>query len=150
MDETHGTVPTTILGTLWSWIGTTRLVVLAGALATTFSLIANADKCIPVVLRALDLPDCYSYANVYDKPGSSFRKEDAVWREYPSDGGAPVFTFREIQRTREHIDLLNLTERPNEPDWKNLMVRLPVCGGTARLMFPNRSLDLAEVWRGKT
>jgi hypothetical protein len=45
--------------------------------------------------------------------------------------------------------LLNLTRREDERDWATLMVRLPVCGGTAKMILgiPERTINLAEVWR---
>jgi len=136
--------------TVLDWIKSNRLVVLAGALTTFFGLIVSAGNVVPVILKGLNVPDCLTYATTYHKPGSYFKDDGDVWHEYPPDGGAYQFAFREVQRTREFIDLLNVTPRPDEQDWKTLVVRLPACGGTAKLFLgekPQRMITLAEVWR---
>ena len=48
-----------------------------------------------------------------------------------------------------YIELLNLTPRPEEREWATLIVRLPVCGGTAKLTLgiTQHWVDLYEVWR---
>jgi hypothetical protein len=61
-----------------------------------------------------------------------------------------LFEFKEVRRTPDIIDLLNLTPRPTERDWQTMIVRLPVCGGSAKIILgiPERESKLAEVWRG--
>ena len=110
-------------------------------------MIASAGTVFPLVLNAVGLPNCLTYADVYNKPGSYFKKEGNVWREHFPDGSQ--FEFKEVRRTPENIDLLNLTPRPDERDWRTLIVRLPVCGGSAKIILgiPERQLNLAEVWR---
>jgi hypothetical protein len=141
---------TTFLTALGSWIGSNRLIVLAGALTTLFGLIISVSNVTPVVLKMLDLPDCFSYATVYRLPWSSIKNEGGgKWREYPWDGTAYAFEFREFQRTRDNIDLLNLTPRAEIPGWQTMLVRLPVCGGTAQwtLSNPERWVPLGELRR---
>lgn len=129
---------TTSATDFWSWIGSNRLIVLAGALTTLFGLIISANNVLPVVFKMFDLPDCLSYATVYRLPWSSIKNEGGgSWREYPWDGTVVAFEFREFQRTRENIDLLNLTPRAEVPEWKTMLVRLPVCGGTAKWTTSN-------------
>jgi hypothetical protein len=139
----------TFLNTILDWAKSNRIFVLAGALTTIFGLIGSANSAVPVVLKAFNVPDCYTYANLYRGAGSYFKHEGAVWREYPPEGGAYRFEFKEIQRTRDDISLVNLTPREGMKDWQSLMVRLPVCGGTAKLFIgmPERSFNLEEVWR---
>jgi hypothetical protein len=129
---------TTLATGFWSWIGSNRLIVLAGALTTLFGLIISANNVAPVVFKMLDLPDCLSYATVYRLPWSSIKNEGGgSWREYPWDGTVVAFEFREFQRTRDSIDLLNLTPRAEVPGWQTMLVRLPVCGGTAEWTTSN-------------
>jgi hypothetical protein len=133
-----------------TWIRSHSLIVLAGALTTFFGLVVGASNAIPLILKALNRPDCLTYATRYRSAHSFFKlDESAIWREYPPSGGLHLFEFREIHRTRENIDLLNLTSRPEIADWRSLIVRLPVCGGTARITagIPERWTDLFQVWR---
>jgi hypothetical protein len=135
---------------LWSWLQINRWALVAGALTTVttvFGLIASAGTVIPLVLGTFGLPSCLTYADVYTKPGSYFQREGVVWREHFEDGSQ--FEFKEVRRTAKVIDLLNLTPRPSERDWQTMIVRLPVCGGSAKLILgiPERQINLAEVWR---
>ena len=136
-------------GGFWSWIKSKRLLVIAGGLTTLFGLIVSASNVTPVVLKALGRPDCLTYAKVYHDPFSDFKLEDDRWREYPHEGGPARYEFREAHRTRENIDLLNLTPRPDTRDWQTLIVRLPVCGGTAQLTvgITENWVDLYPIWR---
>jgi hypothetical protein len=131
------------------WIKGKPFIVLAGALTTLFGLIMSTSNVIPVVLKTLNRPDCFTYASVYRDPFSEFRQEGALWREYPLEGGAARYEFKEAHRTREFIDLLNLTPRPEQRDWQTLIVRLPVCGGTAMLTvgLVEHWYDLYPIWR---
>jgi hypothetical protein len=151
MDQATVTVSNTEAKSLWGWIQANRWAVLAGAattVTTVFTLIASAGTVVPLVLSTVGLPACLTYADVYQKPGSYFKKEGEVWREHFPDG--TLFEFRQVRRTPEVIDLLNLTPRPNERDWQTMIVRLPVCGGSAKIILgiPERQINLAEVWRG--
>jgi len=140
----------TSLTAFWTWLGSNRLIVLAGALTTLFGLIISANNVLPVIFRVLDLPDCLSYASVYHLPWSSIKNEGGGnWREYPWDGTVVSFEFREFQRTRDNIDLLNLTPRAEIPGWKTMLVRLPVCGGTAEWTAsnPEQWVPLGELKR---
>jgi hypothetical protein len=140
----------TYLKAVLDWVKSNRILVIAGTLAPILGLIGSANSAVPVVLKAFNVPDCLTYADLYRGAGSYFKREGAVWREYPPEGGAYRFEFKEVQRTRDDISLVNQTPRPGMPDWQTLMVRLPVCGGTAKLLIgmPERSFNLEEVWRG--
>jgi hypothetical protein len=131
------------------WIKGKPFIVLAGALTTLFGLIMSTSNVIPVVLKALNRPDCLTYASVYRDPFSEFRQEGAFWREYPLAGGPANYEFKEAHRTRDNIDLLNLTPRPDVREWQTLLVRLPVCGGTATLTVGTTEhwVDLYPIWR---
>jgi hypothetical protein len=141
------------LNAISTWIKSNPLIVFAGAiaaaLATMSSLIGSVGNVVPATLKILDLPDCYSYANIYRSAHSFFRMDgEGVWREYPPDGGTVLYEFKEVHRTREYIDLLNLTERPGMPDWRAMLVRLPACGGKSEISIgiPERWSNLFQVW----
>jgi hypothetical protein len=149
MEDSRATVLNTGLSAVLDWIKSNRLV-FVGALSTIFGLIASVGTVYPLVLEGLNLPVCLTYANTYRKPESYFRHEGKVWHEYfPPDGSPFRYEFSEVRRTRDTIDLLNLTPRPEERNWASMIVRLPVCGGTAKLILgvPEHTIDLAEVWR---
>jgi hypothetical protein len=149
MEDSRATVLNTGLSAVLDWIKSNRLV-FVGALTTIFGLIASVGTVYPLVLEGLNLPVCLTYANTYRKPESYFKHEGKVWHEYfPPDGSPFRYEFSEVRRTRDTIDLLNLTPRPEERNWASMIVRLPVCGGTAKLILgvPEHTIDLAEVWR---
>jgi hypothetical protein len=124
------------------------IIVLAGALTTAFGLIISASTVAPLVLKALNLPDCWTYANVYYADQSHFKRDGRIWREYSNDGNALWYEFRETHRTRDYIYLLNLTERPGTYEWWRFNIRLPVCDGSAMMSgFPEKWLTLMQVWR---
>ncbi|SHJ36172.1 hypothetical protein SAMN05444159_0421 [Bradyrhizobium lablabi] len=149
MEDSRATVLNTGLSAVLDWIRSNRLV-FVGALTTIFGLIASVGTVYPLVLEGLNLPVCLTYANTYRKPESYFKHEGKVWHEYfPPDGSPFRYEFSEVRRTRDTIDLLNQTPRPEERNWASMIVRLPVCGGTAKLILgvPEHTIDLAEVWR---
>lgn len=138
--------------TALNWIKSNSIVAtvitLAGIVAPVSALVAQTDKVIPVVLKTLDIPDCYKYADTYYDKWSEFRREGQMWREYPRAGGPYSFEFNELHRTRDVIELVNLTPRAEVPEWKTMVVSLPVCGGKARFAvgIPERWNDLFDVW----
>ena len=145
MEQTRAT----FLNRYLRWVKPSLLALLVGVLTTIFTLIGAASNAVPVVLKTLNLPDCFTYADVYRGTQSDFKKEGAVWREYAPDAVAYHYEFREVGRTRDEILLRNLTPREGLVDSASLVVHLPVCGGTAKLTegLPERWTDLEEVWR---
>lgn len=139
----------TFLATYLRWVKPSLLALLVGGLTTIFALIGAASNAVPVVLRTLNLPDCFTYADVYRGTQSDFKKEGAVWREYAPGAVTYAFEFKEVERTRDEILLRNLTPRAGLADSASLVVHLPVCGGTAKLTegLPEHWTDLEEVWR---
>jgi hypothetical protein len=146
----------TFLTTYLSWIKPSLLALLVGVVTTISTLIGATSSAVPVILKTFNLPDCLTYADVYHGTQSDFRKEGAVWREYPADATAYDYEFREVRRTRDEILLRNLTPREGHPDSASLVVHLPVCGGTAKVTegskfsegaASERSTDFEEVWR---
>jgi len=133
-----------------SWVKSNPFIVLVGVLTTLFGLIASANNGIPVILKWFNRPDCFTYATVYRTTWSYFKHEGEFWREYPANGGLHSFEFREVDRNPNYIYLLNLTERPDNPNWTTLTVQIPVCGGMAKITagIPEHWGDLGLVWRG--
>jgi hypothetical protein len=139
-------------GSLLNWVKSnsivTTVIAVASILTPVSALVAQTDRVIPVVLKTFAIPDCYKYADTYYDKWSEFRREGKMWREYPRAGGPFSFEFNEVHRTRDTIELVNLTPRPEIPEWKTMVVSLPVCGGKARYAvgIPERWDDLFEVW----
>ena len=130
------------------WISTKWIVVLAGALTTVFGLVISAGNVVPMVQKAVNLPDCWTYPDVYYSPESYFKRDGKTWREYGRKANNLWFEFNETHRTRDHIFLLNLTPRPGTYEWQRFTLRFPVCGGTAQMSsMPRKWEDLFEVWR---
>jgi hypothetical protein len=122
---------------------------LVGIVTTISTVIGAASNAVPLILKTLNVPDCFTYADVYPGTQSDFKKEGAVWREYAPDAVASNYEFEEVRRTRDEILLRDLTPREGVADSASLVVHLPVCGGTAKLTeaLPERWTDLKEVWR---
>jgi hypothetical protein len=125
------------------------LALTVGVLTTIFTLIGAASNAVPVIMKTLNLPDCFTYADVYRGTQTDFKKEGEVWREYVAETVAYRYEFREVRRTRDEIILRNLTPREPPADSASLVVHLPVCGGTAKVAegLPEHSTDLEQVWR---
>jgi hypothetical protein len=139
----------TFLTTYLSWVKPSTFALLVGVVTTISTVIGATSSAYPVVLKTLNVPDCFTYANVYRGTQSDFRREGAVWREYAPDATTYDYEFKEVRRTRDEILLRNLTHREGVTDGATLVVHLPVCGGTARMSegFPEHWTDLEEVWR---
>jgi len=103
-------------------------------LAGLAALFVAATIVVPAALRIFNIPNCLTYPDAYRNAWHVFKREGQFWREYPLDGGPAMFEFKEAGRTREFIELLNLTERPQYKGLeKTMIVRLPVCGGAAKV-----------------
>src|SRR5260370_37556413 len=124
---------TTFLNNHLRWIRPGLWALLVGVVTTISTVIGATSNAVPVILKTLNVPDCFTYADVYRGTQSDFEKEGAVWREYAPDAVASSYEFKEIWRTRDEIILRNQTPRDGVADWATLIVHLPVCGGKARL-----------------
>jgi hypothetical protein len=91
------------LDAISSWIKSNPLVVIAGTLTTVFAFIISTSNVIPVILKALDLPDCFTYADVYHDAWSDFKREGDKWREYPRE--AACIGMNSEKRTAHEIIL---------------------------------------------
>jgi hypothetical protein len=112
------------------WIKSNPLIVLAGTSAAFILTISNVT---PVILKGLNLPECFTYAGVYGTPWSHFKREGMLWREYFNDESNYRFEFKEFDRTRTEIIIQNATPRVDLPHPELLMISLPVCGGTSKI-----------------
>jgi hypothetical protein len=142
------------LSRLADWIKSNPLIVLVGALTPIIGFLLSVSNFMPVILKALNRPSCYTYGDIYRDNYTEFRREGAFWNEYARDTQQAIYQFREDRRDPDFILLINLTDRTNSmppiPNWKNLRVRLPVCPpGKAQIVdgvgLPWR--DLYDVWR---
>jgi hypothetical protein len=140
---------TTFLNSHLRWVKPGLWALLVGIVTTISTVIGAASNAVPLILKTLNVPDCFTYADVYPGTQSDFKKEGAVWREYAPDAVASNYEFEEVRRTRDEILLRDLTPREGVADSASLVVHLPVCGGTAKVTeaLPERWTDLKKVWR---
>jgi len=135
-----------------NWIKSNSIVASVIAVASIVTpvtaMVVQTDRALPIFREIFAIPDCYKYADTYYDKWSEFRREGKMWREYPRAGGPYSFEFNEVHRTRDAIQLVNLTPRAEIPEWKTMVVSLPVCGGKARYAvgIPEKWDDLFDVW----
>ena len=130
------------------WLKSHPLVISAGIVATLFGLITSGFTFVGTVTKVVGLPACFTYADVYHHATGRFGKEGLRWIEHPPfDGGSRHFIFQETHREPEYIYLLNQT--PRDGPSNTMLLRLPVCGGTAQWSYqnPQHWVDLYFVWR---
>jgi hypothetical protein len=129
---------------LW-WIKNNPIWSLMGGAASILGLVAGVPPAWLAVSQALNIPSCVTYSNIYYDSNGHFKKEGNNWTEYQVD---TKYLFRELSRLRDYITLLNLTPR-EDPRWKTMLVRLPVCGGTVQWTYqdPENWVDLTTVFR---
>jgi hypothetical protein len=133
------------LRTALGWIKNNPIWSLVGGAASILGLVAGVPPAWLAVSQALNIPSCVTYSNIYYDSYSHFKKESNNWTEYQVD---TKYLFRELSRSRDYIILLNLTPR-EDPRWATMLVRLPVCGGTAQWTYenPENWVDLTTVFR---
>lgn len=144
--------PSKKIATLLNWIKSNSIVAtviaLTGLATPAVAFIGQTGDLIADALKIFNIPACYRYADVYYDKFSYFKRDGQLWQEIPRDSGDKSYAFREVHRTRDEIELVNLTERPDIPEWKLMSVSLPVCGGTARYSIgvPDHWVDMYDVW----
>ena len=72
-------------------------------------------------------------SDVYYYYNGHFKRFGQKWTEFQP---SIKYDFEEIFRDRNYIVILNKTPRDN-PRWGSMLVRLPVCGGTAQWTYEN-------------
>jgi hypothetical protein len=129
------------------WLKSHPVVAILGVIATVFGVIKGAPAAWSVTMHAVGLPDCITYSKTYRHAGGYFALENGEWIEYPSFRGKEHFKFREVRRDPEYVYLLNLTPRAGRAS--TMLLRFPVCGGTAQWTYqnPQQWTDLYTVWR---
>ena len=112
------------------WLRRNPIYTLAGFIASVIGIVAG----LPAVLKFFNIPECITYSDIYYYHDGHFKKrDDNKWIEYQKH---VRFSFREMHRSRDYITLINETPR-NDPRWASMLVRLPVCGGTAQWAYQN-------------
>ena len=135
------------VGRLARWLRAHPLTTTAGVAATAFGFINGGYTFAETVTKVVGIPRCLSYAEIYHHAAGHFDKVGAQWVEHPPYDGLNHFRFDESHRDRDYIYLLNLT--PRAGGRKDMLVRLPACGGTAQWTYqnPQQWTDLYTVWR---
>lgn len=116
-------------------------------LATVIGLIKGIPPAWGAISEWCGVPYCLTYGDVYYYATGKF---SYIGNERWIENGAAVFSFKESKRSRDWILLLNDTDRVKRPVGdQTMIVRLPVCGGTAQWAHQNPGgwVDLYEVWR---
>jgi hypothetical protein len=88
---------------------------------------------------------CGTYADIYYDSNGHFKNENKKWTEYQP---TVKLLFDELNRERDYITLINRSPR-EDPRWASMLVRLPVCEGTAQWTYQNPQVwvDLFPVFR---
>ena len=128
-----------------SWVKENPIYGLAAALAPIVGLLAGLSGAMSSVAQVLGRPPCWTYSDVYYYYNGHFRNMEDKWVEFQP---RTKMIFNEISRNQAYIILLNKTPR-DDPRWESMLVRLPVCGGTAQWTEenPERWSDLFQVTR---
>jgi hypothetical protein len=134
------------LAAIAAWLKDNPLLAIVGALVPVFGLVAGGPAAWAGLTQILGIPQCVTYAKVYSYSSGAFADGGDKWVE--SVKGVDTFTFKLAHRNPEFIILLNQTPRVGYRS--DMIVRLPVCGGTAQwtLENPEHWIDLYQVWRG--
>lgn len=129
------------------WLKSNPIVAILGVVGSVFGVIKGAPAAWSVITQVLGLPECVTYSKIYRHANGYFAAEGDQWVEYPPYSGTDKFRFREIRRNREYIYILNLTPRAGPAN--TMLLRFPVCGGTAQWTYqnPQEWTDLYYVWR---
>ena len=118
---------------------------ITGFAASIIGVVEGLPPAWDATMKMAGRPACFFYADVYHYADGSFTRTDRHWHEAKTDA---QFDFGEVRRSRDFLLLLNQTRRL-DPRWPTMLVRLPVCGGTAQWTYenPEHWTDLFEVWR---
>ena len=135
-----------VIGAIAGWLKDNPILSIAAALVTLLGLIKAVPPAWDAGTQILDIPSCVTYAPVYSYSSGRFSQNGEKWVE--NIKGTDTFDFKMAHRDRDYIFLLNLTPRVGYDT--DMLVRLPVCGGTAQwtLENPEHWTDLYQVWRG--
>jgi hypothetical protein len=137
------------LVSLLRWIKRNPAYSLLGVIASVAGAIAGLPAAWHAATLILGIPECGKYSDIYYYYNGHFKNnhdeknQGEKWTEYQK---TTTFSFKELDRTRDYIVLLNLTPR-QDPRWQSMLVRLPACGGTAQWTYenPEQWIDLFQV-----
>jgi hypothetical protein len=65
-------------------------------------VIGTTSNAVPVIVKTLNVPDCFTYGDVYRGMQTDFKKEGAVWREYAPEAVASNYEFKEVRHSRRN------------------------------------------------
>jgi hypothetical protein len=127
------------------WIKNNPVYGLGGIAASTLGLIAGIPPAWLAISQTFNIPVCGSYGRIYYDSNGHFKNENNKWTEYQP---TVKLLFDELNRERDYITLINRSPR-EDPRWASMLVRLPVCEGTAQWTYQNPEMwvDLFPVFR---
>jgi hypothetical protein len=115
------------------WIKKHPLYALAALLAPVVGMVADIPAAWAGFTAMVGLPPCVTYSSTYYYSSGHFSDTGGAWTEHHRGGR---FQFSEMNRDANYITLINRTPRV-DPRWEEMLVRLPVCGGTAQWAYQN-------------
>jgi hypothetical protein len=127
------------------WIKSNPIYSLIGVVVTVMGFISGVPRTWQATSEVLGIPECGHYSEVYYFSAGQFRHNDQKWIDLQSDGKK---IFAEISRDPKYITLKNQTPRIGHTQ-DNMLVRLPVCGGTVQWTTENplHWTDLYDAYR---
>jgi hypothetical protein len=127
------------------WIRRNPLYGIIAVAAPVLGAVTAIPQAWPALASIAGVPNCLSYSDIYYFHNGHFLNASVRWVEYQKN---VQITFQEMYRNRDYIVLINKTPR-NDPRWESMLVRLPVCGGTAQWTYenPQQWIDLYTISR---
>lgn len=131
------------------WLKDHPVITLITILGSILGYIKGVPPAWNAATQIAGIPECLTYGNVYHHSQGRFENNGMKWTEYGDWKDIDIIKFEEIHRDRNYIILRNLTARAGPKTNSNLIVRIPVCGGTVQWSIPNPQqwTDLYTVWR---
>jgi hypothetical protein len=121
------------ISALIDWVKRNPIYSLIGTAGTVAGFVAGVPPAWQATSQMLHIPECATYSNIYYYYDGHFRNNGRNWIEYqPTER----LIFKEMYRNRDYITLINQTPR-EDPRWQSILVRLPVCGGSAQWTYQN-------------
>lgn len=131
------------------WLGRREVWAGLGVLALTALAATAGPPAWVSAARALGVPYCLKYSDVYLYAGGAFQRRGSDWFDLPVYSNLTVSRYEEIERDAEFIYLLNSASRNNDKV-NQIVVRLPVCGGVSQVTLSKNArnwIDSQPIWR---
>jgi hypothetical protein len=128
------------------WLKKNPIYTAIGVLGTVFGFIKGIPPAWTAISETFGIPECVTVSDRYYYYSGHFTNtRPDTWVEFQP---AAKLNFLEINRNRNYVILLNKTPRA-DPRWESMLVRLPICGGTAQWTYenPQQWVDLFDVAR---